>query len=359
MKSVFSNIVRGVALGDAWGDPNEFKGIDQLIKDNPQGPDIPADKLRITDDTQMTLFLADALDESWDEPIETVQDAIISAFLAYADDPDSGSRAPGVTVMGSLRAMDRVSSWIKATNTGSDGSGTVMRTSPTAFLPSDRWVGATAFAAAVTHGHTNAIAAAILNAAVLRLIIMDKIAPGHVLEGALNVAEHAVELGLTDVGDWFKDGDLEFEVNLAKGFDFMVTLIKQGLEALPALALDPWDRNSDPSLHFANSGWRAPFTLVIAMLAADMFPTDPMDALRRAVTTDGDSDTIGAVAGGLIGALWPQLFNEKWDSLKYRFAKDSNGRYVRWIENEVDDYPMATKGWWGRMFAKTGEAPAA
>lgn len=353
MKNVFSNIIRGVALGDSWGDPNEFKGIDALVAADPKGPDMPA-KLRITDDTQMTLFLADALDETWDEPMEKVQDAIISAFLAYADDPDSGSRAPGVTVMGSLRAMDRVSSWVDATNKGSDGSGTVMRTSPTAFLPSDRWVGATAFAAAVTHGHPNAIAAAILNAAVLRLILMDKITPGHVLEGALEVAERAEELKLTNVGDWFKDGDKTFEVDLAEGFAFMAKLIRQGLEALPDVLADPWDRNSDPSLHFANSGWRAPFTLVIAMLAADMFPNEPMNALRRSVTTDGDSDTIGAVTGGLLGALYPTVFNDKWaDGLGDRFE----ARYQRWIENEVDDYPPAHKGWATRMFNKA-EQPA-
>lgn len=352
MKNTFGNIVRGVALGDAWGDPNEFKSIDSIIKDNPQGPDIPADELRITDDTQMTLFLADALDETWGKPITEVQDAIIAAFLEYSIDPDSGSRAPGVTVMGSLRAMDRETSWIKATNKNSDGSGTVMRTSPTAFLPSDRWIGATAFAAAVTHGNANAVAAAILNAAVLRSILSGKITAGHVQEVALEIAERAEELGLTNVGEWFKDGDLTFEIDLAEGFRFMAKLIRQGLEVLPSLAADPWNRDSDPSLHFANSGWRAPFTLAIAMLAADMFPEDPMSALRRSVTTDGDSDTIGAVAGGLIGALFPTFFNEQWKDLRDRFE----GRYVRWIENEVDDYPPSHQGWAKRMFAPSEPA---
>jgi hypothetical protein len=32
----WSNVLRGVAIGDAWGWPNEFKSIEDLVKDNPQ-----------------------------------------------------------------------------------------------------------------------------------------------------------------------------------------------------------------------------------------------------------------------------------------------------------------------------------
>ena len=49
----FGNVLKGVAIGDAWGDPNEFRSIKAITQDNPMGPDLP-DELRITDDTQMT-----------------------------------------------------------------------------------------------------------------------------------------------------------------------------------------------------------------------------------------------------------------------------------------------------------------
>lgn len=345
MTKVFSNMIRGVALGDAWGHHNEFRKIEDLTKNDPKGPAIPG-LLGITDDTQMTLYLAQALDESWDQPMDVVKKAIMEAFLAYNVDPDN-NRAPGVTVTGSLSALKRLDGdWKEATNPSSDGSGTVMRTSPTAFLPEDLWVGVTAFAAAVTHGKETAIAAAILNAAILREILADRVGPGELLQRALTLAKDPNFFGLLDTGEWLEG----YPADLVKGFDFLVDLIEDALEALPELKAEPWALKSDPSLRVGNnSGWRSPHTLVIALLAADMLPGEPLDALRRSVTTDGDSDTIGAVAGAILGALYPKVFTVLWDaSLRQQFEP----RYVRWIENEVDDYPPAHKGWFARMLRR-------
>ena len=103
--TLFGNVIRGIALGDAWGNPNEFRRISELTKDNPQGPELPK-RLIITDDTQMTLFLADALDIARDGTVAEIQEAIMDAYLAYYHDPDNDyKRAPGVTVMGSLAQL--------------------------------------------------------------------------------------------------------------------------------------------------------------------------------------------------------------------------------------------------------------
>lgn len=335
----FGNVVRGVALGDAWGDPMEFDSIRNITKNDPRGLDIP-EHLRITDDTQMTLYLADALSVSWGEDMDTVKAAIQKAYLEYAVDPDN-NRAPGMTVMGSLHQLGRGLPWQKATNPGSDGSGTVMRTSPTAFLPEDRWVGVTAFAAAITHGAANAIAAAILNAAVLRMVMETKLQEGRLVERALHMAENAEALGLLDVGEWL-DG-YEIPGGLKSGFDELARLLKIARNNLHGLQLIPWARNSDPSLVITSKpgrggGWRAHETLVIALLAVDMFPGKPMEALRRAAVTDGDSDTIGAVAGGLLGALYPDTFIFFWDEgLRDHFES----RYVAWIEELDVRFPVS------------------
>jgi ADP-ribosylglycohydrolase len=342
MTNVWSNVVRGVALGDAWGDKFEFNSIRNLTKNDPRGSDIPA-HLRITDDTQMTLYLADALSASWGEDMDTVKAVILKAFLDYRIDPDAGSRAPGVTVMGSLGKIAAGRSWQDGTNPTSDGSGTVMRTSPTAFLPEDRWVGVTAFAAAVTHGTANAVAAAILDVAMLRSIMVGTSTPGHLIVSALYMAEHAEEMGLLDVGEWL-DG-YEIPGGLKAGFDELARLLTIAHEAAFKLEADPWALESDPSLVITSTpgrggGWRGHETLVIALLAADMFPDNPWEALRRAVVTDGDSDTIGAVAGGLLGALHPDVFTKAWESylgpeLRDRFEV----RYVAWIEGLDVSFP--------------------
>lgn len=331
----WSNIVRGVALGDSYGDLHEFASIESITRDNPRGPEIPA-HLRITDDTQMTLYLGAALDESWDKDMDIVKRAIMDRFLDYNVDPDN-NRAPGCTVTGSLNALARANyNWKSATSHHSDGSGTVMRTSPCAFLPEDRWVGVTAFAAAVTHGTPNAIAAAILNVAILRALMRGETTPGNLRQYAIKFCtQRQGDFALVD--EWLEG--LLTPVQLISGFQELVRLLTEIGNELYLAQQDPWALKSDPS-HWAKmgGGWRAHETLVIALAALDMFPTDPMNALRRAVVTDGDSDTIGAVAGGLIGAAYPSLFTDMWnEGLRDRFEP----RYVRWIEGEADTYPFS------------------
>lgn len=357
MTTTFSNVIRGVAFGDAWGDPNEFvTSIGTLVDKDPKGPDIPT-YLRITDDTQMSLFLADALADAYDGDLDEHQtkQVIIDAFLDYHDDPDTGSRAPGITVMGSLgnlsRRSDPVRQWTKATNDNSDGSGTVMRTSSAAFLAEDRWVGVTAFAAAVTHGTANGIAAAILNVAVLRDIMAGKVKAPHVVDYALWLASNPDKFGLLETGTWLDDLD----VDLTKGFEELARLLRIAQAELPKLTADPWARASDPSAYIGGprgGGWRAHETLVIALMAVAMLPNDPWDALRRSVTTIGDSDTIGAVTGGLLGAANPGFFIQKWEEFGSRFEP----RYIRWIENEADEYEFAPEAaplsWYRRLAAR-------
>lgn len=332
MTTTFSNVIRGVAFGDAWGDPVEFDRIESILKENgPQGPDLP-ERLRITDDTQMSLFLADALDQAYfgEADINETKQLIAEAFIDYYFDEDTHSRAPGVTVMGSLgRLKADGSNWQAATSKTSDGSGTVMRTSPVAFLSEDRWVGVAAYAAAITHGTPNGIAAAILNVAILRELLRGEIKPGGLIARALELATNPQANGLLEVGEWL-DG---FSVDLTEGFEFLVKLLILAKIELPYLQAEPWAKDADPSLVLDNGGWRSPHTLVIALMAVDMLPDDPWAALRRSITTDGDSDTIGAVTGALLGAagtVWPEGVFDRLEP-----------RYQRWIENEADDYTFS------------------
>lgn len=341
------NVLKGVAIGDAWGDKNEFvMSIERLTNngENPMGPELP-EKLHVTDDTQMTLFLATALEAARGQDMAMTKEIIQQSYLNYYNDKlaQDGTRAPGSTVMGSLGQLDRGKPWKQATNPKSDGSGTVMRTSPCAFLPDEQWVGVTAFAAAVTHGHPNAIAAAILNVALLRDLLNSRVTFGELIERAIFLAQHTVDgnTKLLDTGEWL-DG---YEVpggGLRSGFEFLVNILIRASKHLDRLKDNPWAMTSDPSREpiVANGGWRAPYTLIIALLAIDMQPNDPWLALRRAVTTEGDSDTVGAVAGALLGAGMAevgtgarQTFNEAWNELAPRLEPE----YQDWI-NEAQNY---------------------
>jgi ADP-ribosylglycohydrolase len=301
--AIWSTTLRGVALGDAWGNPNEFRRISDLTRDDRRGPELPS-SLEVTDDTQMTLYLAQALDATAGADTATVQAAIIANYIAYRNDPDFGSRAPGITVTGSIDRLERGLAWQDATDDHSDGCGTVMRVSPAAFVAGTDWVGIAAFSAAVTHGTANGIASAILNAALLRKAIAEGAnLAGSMTHLALTLCWEAKENGLLDTGDWL-DG---LDVDLAQGFATLAEGLVCTRDALMGgYADNPW--RADPCL-YGGEGWRAHECLTTALLAVDSFPDNPWEALRRAVTTNGDSDSIGAVAGGLLGALhgefWP------------------------------------------------------
>lgn len=339
----FGAVARGVAFGDAWGDPVEFKSIESILKDGEKGPELPL-QLDVTDDTQMTLFLADALDLSADDDIPAVKRAIMDAFRDYKSDKDTPSRAPGVTVMGSLGSLGGGYDWKRATNANSDGSGTIMRTSATAFLPEDRWLGATAFAALVTHGAANSLAAAIIQAKLIRDLNEGKICTDQLTYRVLELAAAPEQHGLLPIDPaWIED----YDVDPQKGFDEIARLALGALEVLPKLLDHPWDLgpDSDPSNQkffgaTNGAGWRAHHTLLVATLAVDMFPGQPWEALRRAVATDGDSDTNAAVAGALLGAAHPETFMDLWEVYADRFET----RYIRWIENEADDYDFTPDG---------------
>jgi ADP-ribosylglycohydrolase len=82
--AIWSTTLRGVALGDAWGNPNEFRRINDLTRDDRRGPELP-EFLEVTDDTQMTLYLAQALNATAGADVTTTQAAIIANYIAYHD----------------------------------------------------------------------------------------------------------------------------------------------------------------------------------------------------------------------------------------------------------------------------------
>lgn len=335
---VWKNVLTGVAIGDAWGNPNEFQPIEQLLRAGPQGPDLPK-HLKVTDDTQMTLYLADALQATRNGTMDEVKAAIAEQFIAYTHDKDFASRAPGVTVTSSLRRLESGMHWLKATDDFSDGCGTVMRVSPAAF--STDLVGIAAFSAAITHGTANAIAAAILNAVLISVIKSHgQQMAGALTATALELCRKPSEYGLIDTSNWMDNSGGDWldglDVDLEDGYEALAELLQTTQTALEdGYGDDPW--RQDPCA-FGGSGWRAHECLATALLAADAFPTDGWAALRRAVTTDGDSDSIGAVAGGLLGALhgqfWPEGTTDRLEprylgkiitASRYELLRDSAG----------------------------------
>ena len=318
----WADVLRGCAYGDAWGNTNEFQPYSALVRRGAYGPELPT-KLVITDDTQMTLALARAIDTAGTDDPDSLRATIIEEFVTWRSDPDN-NRAPGNTCMSATAKLARGADWTAATVVGSDGCGTVMRTSPAAFLPENLWRPVAAWQAATTHGKASGIAASVVTTAVLREAAKGFIQPGKALGYAIELCTHpALRHG---VGEWLAGHPqaptpADADTFLAEGMREVETILHRAHSAVEAFQDNPW---AEDPCRYGGEGWRAQETLATALLCIDALPHDPVLALRRATVTGGDSDSIAAVAGAILGALHTDPWPAEW-------ATRLEPRYRDWI----------------------------
>ena len=307
----YANALTGLAAGDAWGYQVEFTSYAQMPA-YPVAP--PARRWVISDDTQMTLALHWALAEVPDfDDIEAVTDAITRQFLLWQVDPDN-TRAPGRTCMTSLHNLRAGARWYDTNGAvESAGCGAVMRLVPTAFAPDPYWLGLTALQSVITHKHPRAVVPALLLADATRH------APeycGSFLEHALTVAaqiHNGTSAWTTD--PYLRDvlapitGDVTSYLvdGVADGTADILTAAAGRLEQLRPL---PPTEFGDPCAGIGE-GWESASAVALALLVADLATTSDiagtaaltgLEALAWASTSNGDSDSIACIAGGLIGS---------------------------------------------------------
>jgi len=314
----------GLALGDASGAETEFLQYDEIISRFP--PDRPrhliGDPIRVTDDTQMTIAVGNALLEAaWPCTPTTVEQPLRRAFIAWNDSPDN-NRAPGMTCMDACHKLARGLAWYDATVMGSKGCGANMRVAPVGLLPAgeDGITGETRaalaqFQAALTHGHPTALAASDLTAAAL----VDLVAGGD--PGGLPQRLHAYALSQRTIyhEDWL--GPLWQRSHYASTQEYIARGWDECLQVLDRLeqALVIKDRQGDPC-QYTGAGWIAEEALATGLFCFLLYPDDPLAAIRRAAASSGDSDSIACLTGAFAGAYkgvaaWPSEWIER---IEYR-----------------------------------------
>ncbi|MGE0065834.1 MAG: ADP-ribosylglycohydrolase family protein [Dehalococcoidia bacterium] len=291
----------GGAIGDALGAPVEFmdraridarfgdQGVRDYAEEDGAG--------RITDDTQMTLFTAEGLIRSRvraiDKGICHEPSVIDHAYARWSATQGSESsrwgdweidgwliernelwarRAPGNTCLSGLRAPQAGTTDQPIND--SKGCGALMRAAPLGLVPF--WDAETRFrlgaeTGALTHGHPSGyLAAGFLAAAV-----------GALIEGS-NMPEAIGEARRELVG-W------EGHEELLRAVDAAVGSARE--HGMP---------DADQIEEFG-AGWIAEEALGIALWVS-LCAEDPREALVRAVSHAGDSDSTGAITGNLVGA---------------------------------------------------------
>ncbi|UXE03838.1 ADP-ribosylglycohydrolase [Gordonia phage ObLaDi] len=291
----YRNAMIGLAAGDAWGYQVEFTTYDRL--DGPVAP--PEGLWLISDDTQMTLALETALRRSEHLGVYEITGHIVSEFIAWADSP-LNDRAPGTTCMGSLRRLDEGGYPWHHPSLGaieSAGCGAVMRLLPAAMSERERWLGLTALQAVVTHRHPLAVLSALLMGEAVRTAPLRR---GHLVGNALRTLteiEQGTWVGLAD--PMLREVLAPVTDNLTEWLGSEVPTMRAHLTAAHArlwandVAGDPCDG--------VGEGWDAGTATALALMVADA-PLMPYAALQWAATSNGDSDSIAAMAGMIIGA---------------------------------------------------------
>ncbi|WP_217809222.1 ADP-ribosylglycohydrolase family protein [Agreia pratensis] len=300
----------GGAVGDALGFPVEFDSLAALtnraggaVRDYLPISGLPDGA--ISDDTQMTLFTADAISRLLDggDGSTSLRDAEAEAYLDWYDTQLGGSlgravsapadsllaerwlysrRAPGTTIMGALdRAASRaVGTPVPDAVNDSKGCGTVMRSAPFGLVADwtpDEAARHSADAARITHGHATAAASAGVFSRIVRLLLAGGDLQQSVFAGLLSLE---VRTGLYS------------DEATAKALSWALHAATTGVP-------------SPQRIEEFGGGWIAEEALGIAVYCALVYPREHqiLDALALAVSHSGDSDSTGAICGNLLGAL--------------------------------------------------------
>ncbi len=336
----YTGCLIGGAIGDALGAPVEFTSLPEirknygpygireyLLKDNK--------KAEFTDDTQMTIFTADGLIKSAlkNHSIQNID--FLDVFESYGDwlstqrnnKVDKGwltrqkklykVKAPGNTCISAL--INGEAGTLKNRINDSKGNGGIMRVAPVGLLyynnPSKAFnigVGC----CALTHSKPEAYLSAGAMASIIAYIIK-----GENIEEAVKQTIKILE----------RKNNNENVTNALK-------------TALHYAKTNLLEEDVIPSL---GHGWTGEEALAISVYSALKNSNNFSKAIECAVNITGDSDTVGAITGNIMGAYLgekkiPQKYKNKLEAktLLKNLAKDLYVMPNR-IKNKAEKYPVS------------------
>lgn len=326
-KDAIAGCLYGMAIGDAVAAPVEFihtpEEIEAYFLKYGFGRSQRKDEiLRVTDDTQMSLAVGEALIAATKPyTVSSVEPPLREAFVTWMDSPEN-TRAPGMTCMSACRRLKQGLPWVEATVLNSKGCGANMRVQPVGLLFSETAETRAAlaqFQAAITHGHTTALTASDLTA----WTIHDLAIGGDVTTLPARLIEYAQTQHYVYHQDWL--GDLWKRPGVTSPEEFIARGWNECLPLLHMLqsAVAQGNRTADPCT-ITGEGWIAEEAFATGLLCFLLYPDDPVAALRRASVTSGDSDSIACLTGAFSGAhhgigAWSDTWREQ---IEYRDRLD-------------------------------------
>lgn len=333
MKTNYENVSRqdrirgsliGGAAGDALGYAVEFMPLSVICKTYGEtgireyDPDQLTGEALISDDTQMTMFTADGLLRGeiaaasgstepsaryiYEAYLDWLETQGMDGYTNHSDGVHQRSwllevgklhsrRAPGGTCLSALRSgkMGTIEKPINDRN----GCGGVMRVAPVGLFRRDMHspevMLEAAQAAAVTHGNPMGY----IPAGVLAFIVHQIVYCGEY--DLYRIVRNAQEM----IPIVFGDNSMSERM---MNFLGLAMLISQNESE------EDW-----PNISRLGEGWVGDEALAIAVYCCLRYSHDFSKCLEAAVNHDGDSDSTGAIAGNILGALYGyEALEQKW-----------------------------------------------
>lgn len=322
MKDILIDKARGCliggAAGDALGYAVEFSSLESIIKKHGQSgiSDFVKDSkgiARFSDDTQMTLFTAEGLltayasapDPSPENILKHMQEAYLawfatqtafqlplqSSWLTHVRDLWA-RRAPGNTCLNALASLQDG----LPVNNDSKGCGAVMRIAPIGIFYAthldqcimhnsqgtiDLCAKVATDTARITHHHDLSTLASVFVALVIFECMRTHVIDRLTLRSIISIA-------LAKTLDIVSD---------SKDAEKFVNIIQE------SISLSDSSLSDREAVAKIGEGWVAEETAAIALFCVMRHIRDFEGCLVAAVNHDGDSDSTGAVAGNIIGAI--------------------------------------------------------
>lgn len=294
------NIIYGLALGDAVGYRVEGEPYERIVNGY-QHEDLYTvqEKMWVSDDTTMSLYLIKALKEAYDPAIALKEQApelaksIAANFLLWLEDADCLA-GRGITTTYALKSLRThldseplIIDYFHGSDDHSYGSGSLMRAPwlgllhAKGLLDDKELESLCTIQSLVTHRNLTAVHSSYVAARIISELHNETIQPGQVRKFVEELCSQQEE----DAG-WEE--------------------IREGLKLIDDLPEDYAQKDAsdfDPSSILGQEG-TAIAVLLHAIAFIDVFGSNPVEVLRRCILTGGDSDTIGALAGAMAGASY-------------------------------------------------------
>ena len=264
-------VIYGLAIGDALGYPTEFMSL-SAIKDRYGDAgiqDLPEPAL-YTDDTQMTIAIAEALIRAGDKDVDAIMDAVRDEFIKWRHSPEN-NRAPGNACLQGVGNLERGIHWTRSGVADSKGCGSAMRVAPIGYLyqhDPEKLKEVARATGLCRHGHPAAVAASV-GAAYLIKLSLDGVQPDQLIPALLL-----------------------FTKGISEEFEQKVSMVEECLAY----------RSEEEALKALGEGWIGEEAVALALYRFLRYPNDYAKTVIIGANTNGDSDSVACIAGGISGA---------------------------------------------------------